>query len=373
MDRWGSRARAGRVAACAASGVALLASAARAAPEPRYTLDRGNLVVDMDGVLEDVPVACPNPVGLARQGDRLFVACGADGSLVYSLADPSRPVLAERRDSAPCGHVSEDGSCTDASALRARFPTMASPAAIAAAACALTGSVGGRPLDVVLGVVAEPGGVRRCKPAAPPGAVALLVRTEQAEDARFVVVEMDPPDGVALEDSRVALAAAGRGLRDRLEGRSRAAPFATEAPPEQPATTEKRKWYGWQTIVVDCVAIGALFPFFFPGVALYGLGSPIVHWIHGNVGAGLISATLRLGGGATLVGGGAMASSSGGSAAGAGGAIFIVTGIVALATAPVLDAAVFGYDEPEPEKSVRLVPTFAVTPAGATAGVAGTF
>jgi hypothetical protein len=66
-----------------------------------------------------------------------------------------------------------------------------------------------------------------------------------------------------------------------------------------------RTWYGWQTLAVDAASIGTAFagygandftgnPVSTVGILGYILGAPIVHWIHGHAGKGVIDLGLRL-------------------------------------------------------------------------------
>jgi hypothetical protein len=76
---------------------------------------------------------------------------------------------------------------------------------------------------------------------------------------------------------------------------------------------EQRYWYGWQTLIVDGVAIvtglaaSVSLPLYYmtgipAGTGGLVFGGPIVHWAHGNVGKGfgalgIITATALIGGG----------------------------------------------------------------------------
>jgi hypothetical protein len=228
-------------------------STASAHGTAHYSLENGKIVVDVGGVLEDVPVDCEETHDLVQFEGNLYVACGPRGIAVYSIADPTSPKLAGRNETAPCKHLAPDGACS---------------------------------------AVARPVVAPR-------------------------VVVTDPKPDV-----------------------------------EQPTeTTKKRSWYGWQTLVSDAVAVVALFPFVFPGIGAYAFGAPIIHWVHGNVGAGFASLGLRVGGG-TLVGVGAAVSSAYGTDNDAVGGVMIAFGIAALVAAPILDAAYLAYDEPEPKVSI---------------------
>jgi hypothetical protein len=125
-------------------------------------------------------------------------------------------------------------------------------------------------------------------------------------------------------------------------------------------------WYGSETLLVDAISIvttlvgaatvtaevGAL------GGLGYHLGSPIVHWSHGNVGEGFGSLAMRLAATVVLVGGAdaCFGSHRDDEALRCGVAIL---GIVAIPAVIAVDAAVFAYDEePTTEElaSSRFVP-----------------
>lgn len=100
-----------------------------------------------------------------------------------------------------------------------------------------------------------------------------------------------------------------------------------------------RRWYGWQTLLVDGVSIGVTAigigidnpPLYVVGGLASFLGPAITHWAHGNIGFGFLSMGLRLAGSL-------MAVFSNGNA-------LIYVGAAVEVGAVVLDAAVFGFDE----------------------------
>jgi len=69
------------------------------------------------------------------------------------------------------------------------------------------------------------------------------------------------------------------------------------------ARAQETRWYGGTNILVDAASLGLLAggigaqsaPPAIVGSLGYALGSPIVHWSHGNVGRGFASLGLRLG------------------------------------------------------------------------------
>jgi hypothetical protein len=103
-----------------------------------------------------------------------------------------------------------------------------------------------------------------------------------------------------------------------------------------------RRWYGWQTLIVDGISIGATAiglgidnpPLYVTGGLASFLGPAITHWAHGNIGYGFLSMGMRMAGG--LI---AMFSK---------GSAFLYVGAAVEVGAVVLDAAVFGFDDVVP-------------------------
>lgn len=158
-----------------------------------------------------------------------------------------------------------------------------------------------------------------------------------------------------------------------------------------PPSTEK-KWYGWQTLLVDgavvvtSVAIGASTD---AGSAAgtvyllgYALGGPIVHWANGQAGMGFASLGLRVGAPVvTGVLGGALGAASGdgyaviggaaiGIVAGSIGAIVVDAAVLARKTVPV-DAA----EQRRASLKLKWAPTAGYDPKREAfqAGIGGTF
>ncbi len=71
--------------------------AAPSASEPSYALAPGVLRATSASGTRDVALGCEG-VALLRDGARLYVACGARGVVVLSLADPTAPVVEGYRD-----------------------------------------------------------------------------------------------------------------------------------------------------------------------------------------------------------------------------------------------------------------------------------
>jgi hypothetical protein len=77
------------------------------------------------------------------------------------------------------------------------------------------------------------------------------------------------------------------------------------------ARKPQRRWYGWQTLISDGLAIGTVAyaiasaddgeegdsdaHLFIAGELTYFLGPPTIHWAHGHVGKGFGSLAIRLG------------------------------------------------------------------------------
>lgn len=165
------------------------------------------------------------------------------------------------------------------------------------------------------------------------------------------------------------------------------------APPAPPK--EERKWYGWQTLIVDgatlvtTIALAAPSPQAANGVFWSGylLGGPIVHWSNGQLGMGFASLGLRVGAPLVLgLTGAALGGASGNSdwdnfsGAYAGAAIGLLAGYV---TAVAVDSAVLARKTvkvtPEAEQKSRLKlkwsPTVGYDPKTkmTSLGVGGTF
>lgn len=184
------------------------------------------------------------------------------------------------------------------------------------------------------------------------------------------------------------------------------APAAAPAPASAYASADKpakeTNWYGYQTLFSDGAALGVgmLAPkggigFAYAGLATYAIGAPIIHLAHGSGGKALGDLALRVGTpfGAAFVGGIAFAATAPagtdgiaglgrimvgmayGAVAGVGIAIGIDAIVLAREDVPAAKAADVAHaaPRPAPAQHASIVPTFAPTPGGATAGVAGTF
>jgi len=152
-------------------------------------------------------------------------------------------------------------------------------------------------------------------------------------------------------------------------------------PPAPDAPQPERRWYGWQSALVDAAAVGLTLPlalrddtnelllFAFVGPPAYAVGAPIVHFAHENVPQGLASLGLRLGVPPVL---GAVASL--GCAPGRREKCVIGTALASMLVAMVLDDALLAYESvPSPRANARnrlhVQPTFALDRHGATVGI----
>ena len=117
-----------------------------------------------------------------------------------------------------------------------------------------------------------------------------------------------------------------------------------------------RRWYGWQTAILDGVGYAvaaagvseATAPLYI-GFSIQTLGIPIVHWVHGNMGAGFGSLGLRLVGSGLVVAGAKIEHGDNFGTFAALGGLFLVG-------TSVLDIVVWPYDR-APAASERSVAT----------------
>ena len=182
----------------------------------------------------------------------------------------------------------------------------------------------------------------------------------------------------------VVTARAGTGAPDEIVAKQR-------------ATT--KTFYGWQilalggtggvvasaSVLLPEIPLGS-FPSsigFVAGMPVYALGGPIVHWHHGDFTKGLIS----LAGNAAFAVAGGLAGQSikcnkEGESPNCGERGFFKGLGVAILIAPILDAAILGWEDVPVDSILRrpsrpglaLAPTWSVGPRGAVEiGVAGTF
>jgi hypothetical protein len=172
--------------------------------------------------------------------------------------------------------------------------------------------------------------------------------------------------------------------------------LADDAPAAEKTPAEPR-WYGYQTLTLDGVALGVTAAGVaqkstLPAVGLvtYVVGAPIVHVVHGHGIKALADLGLRVGApiGGALAGaiiGVAVLPRSADAFDGLANMYygFVVGGLLGIGSAVAVDAAFLAReDAPKKDKaddasrtsaSVQWTPTVAPSPGGATAGVVGTF
>jgi hypothetical protein len=202
---------------------------------------------------------------------------------------------------------------------------------------------------------------------------------------------------------------------------------ATLANPARPASDASRataseprtRWYGWQTLLVDGAALALIltrtpepgllssgiaaghyrgeFPIMNPGLAMFLLGPPVLHAMHGNWQHGLASAVMRVSAPVLLSSGGALVGGFAGLILGdphgtdewltdlgmgvlVGGTLGLLTGYLAAVVGDAVIARKRVTDEPRRmEKQARLgsapavAPMLAVDRRGAALGLVGRF
>lgn len=151
----------------------------------------------------------------------------------------------------------------------------------------------------------------------------------------------------------------------------------------------RRKWYGWQTLVVDGASFGAILMsasanrrglgdeaasgLVLVGLLGYGLGPGVVHFLHHNTGRGFASFGLRLGmpiAGA-IVGAAAASGCNRFLCEADGAAVGLLAGV---GGAIAIDAVLLAYEDLRPTRPTlgSLTPLFVVAPGRAVVGVGGT-
>jgi hypothetical protein len=176
-------------------------------------------------------------------------------------------------------------------------------------------------------------------------------------------------------------------IEPATSGPSATAPIAPIDAPALVPARPTRRWYGWQTLLVDAAAFGIATttdinvdylsqPTGVAVVGLYTLGGPGVHLAHGNVGRAIGSFALRLG----LPAAGWVIGSAGGNDVGSAitGVLLAASGYLA---AVAIDASVLSWDirdaprdaaRPTPRR-LTVAPSVGVTPRGGSIGLIGAF
>jgi len=146
-----------------------------------------------------------------------------------------------------------------------------------------------------------------------------------------------------------------------------------------PLQRTQRRWYGYQTLLVDGASIAALFAN--PGLGAGGLilGGPAVHTANGHVGKAFGSLGLRVGAPiAGIMAGAALEGAASGGCSDEWGCLggaaigFFVGGVSAI----VIDSAVLANDDvPASERgpSIALKPTISIGKRDLAAGLTGWF
>jgi hypothetical protein len=156
----------------------------------------------------------------------------------------------------------------------------------------------------------------------------------------------------------------------------------------------ERTWYGWQLLINDFVALGALggaaaadvsrhalVAVVIPVAIVYDLGSPTIHWLHGRKAIAGASFGVRAGVpfvgvllGAAIAGCGQERSSTANTCRSQGAGYGALAGFAA---ATAIDASLFAYDAPKSEKlgtaGISWGPALIPRDGGATLGVVGDF
>ena len=129
-------------------------------------------------------------------------------------------------------------------------------------------------------------------------------------------------------------------------------------PPPIPEPETKRVWYGWQNLLIDGIALSAVVLTGSQGdndagavavsLGLLAIGSPITHFAHLNIAGGLGSLAIRAASGGLFALGVEISTDNSFDSSGdeeTEGVALGVLGLIGVATAIVLDAAYFGFEE----------------------------
>jgi hypothetical protein len=230
------------------------------------------------------------------------------------------------------------------------------------------------------------GGRSSCVELADAVAAAITVMLDGAGQAAS---SGSPSDAPKAEVAPPVAAGAPTGRDERTLTPPAPPPDLTEPPPT-PRRALQRKWYGWQILIVDGTTVGVVAAssllrgkpwtdLSFPTVvALYLVGPPVVHVVHGRVGVAIGDVFLR--GGLALAGafvGDLIGVANTCSGCFVDQAPYLFLGLsVGIGSAVALDAALLAYDPPKRKASpagMRWTPVVARVPGGITAGLAGAF
>ena len=206
----------------------------------------------------------------------------------------------------------------------------------------------------------------------------------QHEEESALPAPPPPPPGAPVEKARQPAApAAGSVLR----------PPST-LPVRGGLEDPERNWYGWQLLINDFVALGALggaaaagvkgsgvYAVIVPAALVYDLGSPTIHWLHGR--KAIAGASFGVRAGVPLLGvlmGVAVAGCTNDHSSSANSCRSQGAGYGALArfaAATAIDASLFAFDAPAREKHAhggfRCSPLAAARHGGGMPGLVGVF
>ena len=212
-----------------------------------------------------------------------------------------------------------------------------------------------------------PAEVLSAAPTTPPGAGAPLSPS----------IAPAPAKTELITDPKARRAAEARAVRD------------VDVDDDTQYVAERRKWYGWQTLVADGASFASLLvgasvasersgaddlgdTLAWTGLLGYEFAPGIIHFTHRNPGRGFASFGLRLGMplAAAFVGASLVSSCNTNLCESNGAGIGALLG---MGGAVAIDAAVFAYDDPKRASSPRLglLPIVSVTPQRAWIGLAG--
>jgi hypothetical protein len=144
---------------------------------------------------------------------------------------------------------------------------------------------------------------------------------------------------------------------------------------EAPTGETRSEWYGWQTLIIDGVAVASLpLAYYSPPVIIgsltaYTLGPPIVHLAHGKVGTAFGSLGLRVG--MPLVG--AFVGQFFGHTGEWGNTGAYVGGLVGAIGAQVIDATVLTFEDVPGLRTTLPLPNLVLRPGYAALGFSTAF
>ena len=205
------------------------------------------------------------------------------------------------------------------------------------------------------------------------GALLATAVTARAED--IGQEPLAPNDGPAALEHRGPSASSqsseGAGPSGVLGSRGPAASTTQPSFDSPQVQGPRRRWYGWQTLIVDGAATIALLVAVAPNsdsssnhgdglaavTALYVLGPPVVHAAHGHVGKAFLSLGIRAIGPLFIAGAVGTSASNSGGRAGLG-----VLGILAIPAAIAIDSAAIAREDLPQSTSTSVLRRIGVAP-----------